>query len=75
MLLSQKRVQSLQLQWNLLGSEGAAALVQGLAATKFLRFVDLTGNELEEEGAIALASGIKGKKKKKSILFFSLPLF
>ena len=68
LLLEGKRVQSLQLQWNLLGSEGAAALVPGISATKFLRFVDLTGNELEEEGAIALSAGIKENKSIQSLV-------
>jgi hypothetical protein len=68
LLVSNKRIQSLQLQWNLLGSEGAAALASGLAATKFLRFVDLTGNELEEEGAIALAAGLKDNRSIQSLV-------
>jgi Ran GTPase-activating protein (RanGAP) involved in mRNA processing and transport len=68
LLLAGKRIQSLQLQWNLLGSEGAAALVPGLSMTKFLRFVDLTGNELEEEGAIALAAGIKENNSIQSLV-------
>jgi hypothetical protein len=68
LFLSGKRVQSLQLQWNLLGSEGAAALVPGLSATKFLKFVDLTGNELEEEGAIALAAGLKDNRSIQSLV-------
>ena len=68
LLLGGKRIQSLQLQWNLLGSEGAAALVAGVSATKFLRFVDLTGNELEEEGAIALAAGLKENTSLQSLV-------
>ena len=68
LFLEGKRVQSLQLQWNLLGSEGAAALVPGLSATKFLKFVDLTGNELEEEGAIALAAGLKENRSIQSLV-------
>jgi hypothetical protein len=39
-----------------------AALVPGFVAAQFLKFVDLTGNELEEEGAIALAAGLKDNK-------------
>jgi Ran GTPase-activating protein (RanGAP) involved in mRNA processing and transport len=68
LLLGGKMIQSLQLQWNLLGSEGAAALVAGICKTKFLKFVDLTGNELEEEGAIALSAALKENQSIQSLV-------
>eukprot|EP01091_Cochliopodium_minus_P010588 TRINITY_DN2842_c0_g1_i2.p1 TRINITY_DN2842_c0_g1~~TRINITY_DN2842_c0_g1_i2.p1 ORF type:complete len:749 (-),score=243.87 TRINITY_DN2842_c0_g1_i2:835-2964(-) len=61
-------IKTLQLQWNLLASEGVAMLINGLLRSTCLTLLDLTGNELEEEGAIAISAALKGNKSLKSLI-------